>query len=296
VTVPTAPQSLLPRFLEQHMATGPGGVHDYADLPEIYRGRPGLMDYSLLVGLAPAGTPGGLTRLEVLDTHHQMLESGEWSLQVEEKVVFLGIVDVLQFWTPRKRIARGLKKWVLGMECDEDGSYHGEILDTLAPEPYKERFMRFLRATFSSGSWLYSLPKLCDGDWAQVLVRQIQWLPEAQQAIAMSHHEQAVSSDPRRKVTQESLSHRTGRIANKMARSISTGARSRARPSRDLGPDGRVRAATRCPPDLEERGARLSFVQRPHPRAMTLPAGRGALPNDDTILTTTCFWRGSGGT
>merc|ERR1712137_1288756 len=54
-------------LLQHHMPNGPVGLIAYDQLPEFYRGECGLMDYSMLLGVAPKGTPGGLVRLEVLE-------------------------------------------------------------------------------------------------------------------------------------------------------------------------------------------------------------------------------------
>lgn len=166
-------------LLRQRM---PGDVN----VPEAIRGSPGLMDYSLLVGLVPRGTPGGIYRLDVCDTTIRgspVLLPEFWRVEVERKTALIGVIDVLQFWTPAKRIARQLKKAV-GMEHDDDWEYHGEILDTLQPAPYKRRFLRFMQEVFLAGSWMDSLLRLADGDWDQVLEKHILLLPFEQQREA----------------------------------------------------------------------------------------------------------------
>jgi len=192
-------------LLQQRPPMGLAMGPDFDALPEAFRGRPGLMDYSLLVGLAPRGTSGGLRRLDVCDMRvaERPLDAlaeggsgpsrsgGHWRVEAQERTAFVGIIDVLQFWTPKKRMARGLKK-ALGLERDEDGEYHGEILDTLEPEPYMERFLHFVRETFTEGSWVTSLPRLSGGDWADVLVRQIRCLPGPQQEEAMAKRQYAI--------------------------------------------------------------------------------------------------------
>jgi len=149
-------------------------------VPEALRGSPGLMDYSLLIGLVPRDTPGGLNRLNVNDSRMRTDMAAEpWRTEAEPKTALIGIIDVLQFWTPAKRIARTLKLAV-GMELDEDWEYHGEILDTLQPAPYKQRFHRFVKEVFVQGSWMDSLVRLNDGDWSKVLEKHISLLPFAQ--------------------------------------------------------------------------------------------------------------------
>merc|ERR1712050_202451 len=82
-------------------------------------------------------------------------QQGMENRSVEAHTLFIGLIDVLQFWTPLKRIARFVKS-SFGMEIDANGDYHGEILDTLQPRPYRDRFMQFTRELFTSGSWLQS--------------------------------------------------------------------------------------------------------------------------------------------
>jgi len=149
---------------------------------EALRECPGLMDYSLLIGLVPRDTPGGLNRLDVNDSRIRsspVIPAEHWQCEAEPKTALIGIIDVLQFWTPAKRIARTLKL-AAGMELDEDWEYHGEILDTLQPAPYKHRFHRFVKEVFVNGSWIDSLVRLNDGDWSKVLEKHILLLPFAQ--------------------------------------------------------------------------------------------------------------------
>jgi len=150
-------------LLAQHMPVGPCGVLDYESLPDSYRGAPGLMDYSLLVGIVPRNTAGGLVSLDVRDEFTLKNRDAEgrekWVVQARDMTVLVGIIDILQFWTPTKRAARLLKKG-LGKERDLDGEYHGEILDTVKPEAYSTRFLAFMGEVFAAGSWLESLPRL----------------------------------------------------------------------------------------------------------------------------------------
>jgi len=148
-------------------------------VPEALRGSPGLMDYSLLIGLVPRDAPGGLNRLNVNDSRTRsspIMPAEHWRVEAEPKTALIGIIDVLQFWTPAKRIARTLKR-AAGMELDEDWEYHGEILDTLQPAPYKQRFHRFVQEVFVQGSWIDSLLRLNDGDWSKVLEKHLSLLP-----------------------------------------------------------------------------------------------------------------------
>jgi len=158
-------------------------------VPEALRGSPGLMDYSLLIGLVPRDTPGGLNRLDVNDSRTCSTGGSRlcrrstggalaehWRVEAEPKTALIGIIDVLQFWTPAKRIARTLKQ-AAGMEFDEDWEYHGAILDTLQPAPYKQRFHRFVQEVFVQGTWIDSLLRLNDGDWIKVLEKHLSLLP-----------------------------------------------------------------------------------------------------------------------
>jgi len=148
-------------------------------VPEALRGSPGLMDYSLLIGLVPRDTPGGLSRLDVNDSRTRSsprVPAENWRIEAEPKTALIGVIDVLQFWTPAKCIARTLKR-AAGMELDEDWEYHGEMLDTLQPAPYKQRFHRFVQEVFVQGSWVDSLFRLNDGDWSKVLEKHISQLP-----------------------------------------------------------------------------------------------------------------------
>jgi len=144
------------------------------------------MDYSLLVGLVPRGTPGGLVRLDVRDERvvAKNEAGGMWSVQAREMTVLVGVIDILQFWTPTKRAARLLKKG-LGKEHDLDGGYHGEILDTVKPELYAARFLGFMCELFTGGSWLESLPLMYGGDWSRVTALQIHQLPDFQRSKAL---------------------------------------------------------------------------------------------------------------
>jgi len=202
-------------LLAQHMPRGPLGLIDYDQLPESYRGAPGLMDYSLLVGVVPRGTPGGCV---CMDVSQQRLvreagmkvvkepgeeapavagEAGEekqqatapepdggerWRVHAEDLTIILGIIDILQFWTPRKRIARRFKK-LLGMERDDNNEYNGAMLDTVRPEYYRPRFLAFMRELFSEGSWADSLPRLYGrkGKGEGLVQRQVSQLPEPAQ-------------------------------------------------------------------------------------------------------------------
>lgn len=65
------------------------------------------------------------------------------------------------------------------MERDDDNEYHGEMLDTVRPTPYRERYLAFMREIFTEGSWLNSLPRLHGDDWGIVPQRQINQLPAA---------------------------------------------------------------------------------------------------------------------
>jgi len=180
-------------LLAQHMPRGPLGLVDYDQLPENYRGAPGLMDYSLLVGVVPCGTPGGYARMDVRE-QRLALEVGEeeggrsgedppaedsWQVQAAGRTVLLGIIDILQFWTPRKRIARRLKK-LMHMERDDDNEYNGAMLDTVRPEHYRPRFMAFMREAFSEGSWTDSIPRLYGRRGSGTVQRLIDQLPEPQ--------------------------------------------------------------------------------------------------------------------
>merc|ERR1712048_392367 len=109
---------------------------------------------------------------------------GKWTVKDEEMTILIGIIDVLQFWTPKKRLARRFKK-AMHMERDEDGSYRGDMLDTVKPAVYKERFTNYARELFTSGSWLESLPRMYGG-WENVVSVMISQLPEAQQNEATS--------------------------------------------------------------------------------------------------------------
>jgi len=197
-------------LLAQHMPVGPCGVLNYESLPAFYRGVPGLMDYSLLVGVVPRGTPGGIVRLDVRDertVRERNTEGrGQWAVQVKEMTVLVGIIDILQFWTPTKRAARLLKKG-LGKERDLDGEYHGEILDTVKPEPYSARFLAFMGEVFSAGSWLDSLPRMYGGDWTRVTALQIHQLPDFQREEALECQRASCSSDGklRRTATTDSV-------------------------------------------------------------------------------------------
>lgn len=188
-------------LLAQHMPVGPCGVLDYESLPDAYRGAPGLMDYSLLVGVVPRGTPGGIIRLDVRDERlqHCMGPDGRtcYDVQVQDATVLVGVIDILQFWTPTKRAARLLKKG-LGKERDLDGGYHGEILDTVKPELYSARFLAFMGEVFSAGSWVESLPRLYGGDWSRVTALQICQLPESQRKEALECQRAATAEGRRR--------------------------------------------------------------------------------------------------
>merc|ERR1711920_136403 len=79
----------------------------------------------------------------------------------------------------------------LRMERDDDGNYYGEMLDTVRPVPYRERFTNFMEELFEEGSWLESLPRLHD-DWAGVPRRQINQLPEPVRDEAIRRHEESI--------------------------------------------------------------------------------------------------------
>jgi len=174
-------------LMSQHMPTDPTGSLEYSSIPEACRTNPGLMDYSLLVGLIPLGIlqkqPSQMSwRLEVLDAQtfgSSTLPPERWRSEVKEAIAFVGLIDILQFWTPQKQFARHLKL-AMGKEQNDGGEFHGEILDTVAPGPYGRRFFNFVREVFSPGSWLASLPHMHNGDWSQVISKQIQCLPEEQ--------------------------------------------------------------------------------------------------------------------
>jgi len=154
---------------------------------------PGLMDYSLLVGVAPLGTPGGLISLKMRDertVYHNDVEHGwksGWQVESTDVVVSVGIIDILQFWNTKKRIARYMKKLV-GKERDDDGKYKGGMLDSVQPEVYQQRFIRFVDQVFASGSWLESLPKMYENNWGYVPLRQIHQLPDPQRSKAEMQH------------------------------------------------------------------------------------------------------------
>jgi len=189
---------------EQLMPIGPCGVLNCEGFQEAYRGAPGLMDYSLLVGLVPRGTPGGLVRLDVCDerTVAGPDEESPWTVEAREMTVLIGIIDILQFWTPTKRAARFLKKG-LGKERDLDGGYHGEILDTVKPEPYSIRFLGFMGEVFTPGSWLDSLPRMYGGDWSRVTALQVHQLPEPQRDEALERQRTCASEVKLRRSTAE---------------------------------------------------------------------------------------------
>lgn len=196
-------------LLTQHMPVGPCGVLDYESLPDAYRGAPGLMDYSLLVGVVPRGTPGGVTRLDVRDERIVRRRGNNgvvrWDVQAKDMTVLVGVIDILQFWTPTKRAARLLKKG-LGKERDLDGGYHGEILDTVKPEPYSVRFMAFMGEVFTAGSWVQSLPHMYGGDWCRVPALQICQLPEAQREEALECQRAAAGAEGRRRLSDSARS------------------------------------------------------------------------------------------
>lgn len=175
------------KFLQaQHM---PAGLLDYEALPESI----GLMDYSLLVGLVPKGTPNGI---DVRDERavRRKGSDGEvrWERECREATAVVGVIDILQFWTHGKRAARLLKKG-LGRENDLDGEYHGEILDTVEPDLYSARFLSFLQELFREGSWVESLPRMCGGDWGRVAALQICQLPRPVRLEAQERQRAAVS-------------------------------------------------------------------------------------------------------
>eukprot|EP00401_Gymnodinium_catenatum_P083283 CAMPEP_0117591734 /NCGR_PEP_ID=MMETSP0784-20121206/71701_1 /TAXON_ID=39447 /ORGANISM="" /LENGTH=695 /DNA_ID=CAMNT_0005393497 /DNA_START=620 /DNA_END=2707 /DNA_ORIENTATION=- len=181
-------------LLQQHAPMGPDGILHYELLPAAYRGAPGLMDYSLLVGVAPRGTPGGVFRLDVTDERMVAYpdDPNRWRVYAEERTVLVGIIDILQFWTPAKRAARLLKTG-LGKERDLDGGYHGEILDTVRPEAYAARFLGFMQEVFAEGSWTESLPRMNGGDWSRVTSLQIHRLPEPQRNRALERQRAATA-------------------------------------------------------------------------------------------------------
>merc|ERR1712216_296565 len=180
------------------MKTGPLGLVDFDCLSENYRGAPGLMDYSLLVGVAPKGTCGGLAPLAIRSQKVQASNENEsqWTTAAEEKVIFVGIIDILQFWTPKKRAARRYKKLV-GMEGEKTET--GEKLynlDTCRPNVYKDRFIHFMSEVFKPCSWVHSLPRLRDGGWKSVLLIFFEQLPENQRARARQLKEEFNNSKP----------------------------------------------------------------------------------------------------
>jgi len=115
---------------------------------------------------------------------------GHWAVEAKDMTVLVGVIDILQFWTPTKRAARLLKKG-LGKERDLGGEYHGEILDTVKPEAYYARFVGFMSEVFTAGSWLESLPRMCGGDWARVTTLQICQLPKPQLEEALERQRAA---------------------------------------------------------------------------------------------------------
>merc|ERR1740133_814288 len=119
---------------------------------------------------------------------HTANGSNSWRVLSTQMVAIVGIVDVLQFWTPAKRIAQAIKRTV-GMERDGGRDHCGEVIDTVWPENYAARFLRFLRELFTQGSWVDSLAHMSGGDWLSVLTVQIEQLPEPQrrQAEALYH-------------------------------------------------------------------------------------------------------------
>jgi len=153
---------------------------------------PGLFDYSLLVGLAPQGTHGGLASLEVQVERNIADAAPHFSLHAEheEQIAILGIVDVLQPWTAKKKLAQVYKR-AIGMETDNGTRRLSLILDTAHPASYRERFLAFMEELFTQGSWLESLPRLSGGTWAHALHCLVDQLPEPQRSWA--HRQQALA-------------------------------------------------------------------------------------------------------
>eukprot|EP00929_Paragymnodinium_shiwhaense_P009750 TRINITY_DN114047_c0_g1_i1.p1 TRINITY_DN114047_c0_g1~~TRINITY_DN114047_c0_g1_i1.p1 ORF type:complete len:467 (-),score=89.86 TRINITY_DN114047_c0_g1_i1:214-1527(-) len=175
-------------LLAQHMPRAPLGLVDYDAMPEQYRGKPGFMDYSMILGVVSRGTPGGCHRMDVVIEKTVAKGSRDasdphlYEVKKEEATLLLGVVDVLQFWTPKKRIARRFKK-LMKLEHDE-GEYRGDLLDTVPPRVYGLRFLKFMKEVFRAGSWLESLPVLHDHRWKKVPMIRIHHLPEAQRRDA----------------------------------------------------------------------------------------------------------------
>lgn len=175
--------------------------------PELLRHEPGLMDYSLLVGLVPCDMPGGVVRLDINDTRtvceyepgevaHKVFASAvdakkRWVVEEERKTALFGIVDILQFWTTKKLIANTVKRAV-GMEKDDGRDCTNDILDTVRPRCYRSRLVRLAHELLSPGSWLESLPRMYGGDWSRVLMRQMVHLPSEQMAKARLRYFDAI--------------------------------------------------------------------------------------------------------
>jgi len=97
----------------------------------------GLMDYSLLVGVAsepPVGDgDGAAARSEPgLAVHHGWLRTGDGS--PEPRFFQFGIIDYLQRWTPKKVAAHWMKKFTIG--CINE-------IDTEPPHVYCARFYKY---------------------------------------------------------------------------------------------------------------------------------------------------------
>merc|ERR1712113_741543 len=80
-------------LLAQQPPVGPDGILRYSALPEAYRGKPGLMDYSLLLGIVPRGTSGGCVRLDAVDVSFSGYENGSFTSAAQKEVTVLaGII------------------------------------------------------------------------------------------------------------------------------------------------------------------------------------------------------------
>jgi len=167
-------------LLSQQMPRGPLDFSDNSFF--------GIMDYSLVLGLVSDDTPGGLFRIkvrdEIMDLTREVAAHDEWRVESVQKTAIIGMVDVLQFWTPAKRIANGFKRAV-GM--------NDEVIDTVQPDQYGHRFLKFMRELFTRCSWMRSLSRMAGGDWLSVLLIHIDQLPDAQRRRAQALYQWAES-------------------------------------------------------------------------------------------------------
>merc|ERR1711920_760523 len=84
-------------------------------------------------------------------------------------------------------------KRVMGMERDGGRFRQSQILDTVHPGSYKNRFIGFMDELFTPGSWVESLPRMCCGTRTHVLLIQIEQLPEPRRSEARALYENANS-------------------------------------------------------------------------------------------------------